>query len=88
MATPETFESDPFVAGGVSTAELGRFVPTKLGLSAPQLPLPNQPGSGALISIESAAVRPKVGLPQIASVSLVWRGPLMLSLLVNTITSQ
>ncbi len=75
------------VAGGVSTGAVVTKGPTKLGwLVPPHSPV--QPTGGELTSITSAAVRPKVGVPQIISASFVCRGPLMLSSLTNTILLQ
>jgi hypothetical protein len=41
-----------------------------------------------LISITSRTVRPKVGVPQISTLSFVWKGPNTSSLSVNWISVQ
>src|SRR4051794_12158467 len=82
------------VEGGISTGELIRKVPAKLGVPVQLEPewgtslVEYQPGVPALTSIGSLALRPRVGLSQIAKASLVCIGPLMLSPLTKEIVSQ
>ena len=61
-------------------------MPVKVGLLP--LQVENQPGAEELTSIMSDALRPKVGVPQIARASLVCRGPLIVSPLMKEILSQ
>src|ERR1700716_2903999 len=74
------------VGGSVSSGALGVHVPTKFGLLPEQPPLPRQPGPET--STRSCALRPKVGVPQTRISSLVWNGPLILSLGANWISVQ
>ena len=76
--------SDPFVVGGVSTGALVANGPTKFGLPVQLLP-DCQPRGGALTSVTSAELRPKLGLPQTARSSLVCTGPSILSPPTKTI---
>ncbi len=85
---PETFASEVLVGGGVSTGELVTKVPLKIGWSFHELQFENHPRGGDETSIASEALRPKYGLPQITSASLVWSGPLICSPSMNEIVSQ
>src|ERR1700733_11151659 len=93
-------ESSLLVVGGLSGGELVLKVPGNVGSalghsrepsraspSAALVP-PYQPGLGAPTSIESAGLRPKVGLPQTKIASLLCSGPLIASPDLNEITLQ
>ncbi len=78
--------SELFEGGGVRTGAAVFQVPTKFGFE----PLHDeyQPGSTALTSIVSFAVRPKVGVPQIEMASFECSGPLIVSAVMNEILLQ
>src|SRR3954463_11969732 len=72
--------------GSVSTGEEVTKVPWKSGTTLPQFV--RYPGVPDETSMESVAVRPKVGVPQVRMSSLVWNGPATTSLSANWIAVQ
>src|SRR5215217_711073 len=77
------------VGGIVSALTPARLGPLNTG-SPPGQPPPTfvKPGAGPVISIESALLRPNVGVPQVRMSSLVWNGPLIASASANWISEQ
>src|SRR4051812_24968638 len=77
------------VGGIVSDLTPARLGPLNTGSPLGQLP-PTfvKPGAGPVISIESALLRPNVGVPQVRMSSFVCIGPLIASASANWISEQ